>query len=70
MTIAHLGFYLQKWNFPFIVVSAFLHLNGLFRGARRYEVVKDSVKNEEVNIFVGMFKVISLKVSTFVRLSF
>ena len=36
-----------------MVVSAFLHLNGLFRGARRYEITKDRVKNEEVHILIG-----------------
>jgi len=28
-------------------------MTGLFRGARRYEIIRDKVKNEEVNIFVG-----------------
>ena len=32
-----------------------MHLNGLFRGTRRYEIIKNNVKNEVVNIFVGMF---------------
>ena len=28
-------------------------MNGLYRGARRYELTRDRVQNEEINIFVG-----------------
>ena len=42
-------------------VQIFLHLNGLFRGARRYEALNLDVTNHEANIFVDSVEISKLR---------
>ena len=44
---------IQSWPKPTIGVSMFLHLAGLFRGARRYEVASLSAGDHDLNIAIG-----------------
>ena len=46
-------FLFKKWPKSRMQVSVFLHLLGLFRGARRYEISNFEVTNQKMDTFIG-----------------
>ena len=46
----------QGWPKPTLGVSMFLHLAGLFRGARRYEVASLNAGDHDLDIAIGKNK--------------
>ena len=56
LTPISLNYLIQGWPKPTLGVAVYLHLAGLFRGARRYEVASLNAGDHDLDIAIGKNK--------------